>query len=166
MSACNLSHQGNISCKGIETNNSVVILKCITCASILTSENVSRTQLILKQQHERKCIACVLKLMNDACRCVTCVKVKHRVNFSNTQWSKPQHAQKCLSCVQHLMNNTGKAGRILIREHAMSNRLVNGKLHDVTGKKVRDRAACPSQQDKEVADRGVNSFFIEIQIEY
>jgi hypothetical protein len=97
--------------------------------------------------------------MNDACQCITCVKVKHRVNFSNRQWSKPQHAQKCLSCIQHLMNNTGKAGWISIREHAMSNRLVDGKLHDVTGKKVRDRAALPSQQDKEVADRGVNSFF-------
>ena len=67
VSACNLSHQGDISCKGVETNNSGVILKCITCASILTSDNVSRMQLILKRQHERKCIACVLKLMNDAC---------------------------------------------------------------------------------------------------
>jgi hypothetical protein len=62
------------------------------------------------------------------------------------------------------MNNTGKAGRILIREHAMSNRLVDGKLHYVTGKKVRDRAAHPSQQDKKVADRGVNSFFLKFKL--
>jgi hypothetical protein len=48
VSACDLTHQGDISCKGVETNNSSVILKCITCAGILTSDNVSRTQLILK----------------------------------------------------------------------------------------------------------------------
>jgi hypothetical protein len=94
---------------------------------------------------------------NDACLCVTCVKLKHRVDFSNRQWSKPQHARKCLSYIQHLMNNASKAGRILIREHAMRNRLVDGQLHDVTGKKVGDRAAHLSQQDKEEADRGMNS---------
>jgi hypothetical protein len=62
------------------------------------------------------------------------------------------------------MNNDGKAGRILIREHAMSNILVDGQLHDVTGKKVRDRAARLSQQDKEETDRGMNSFFLKFTL--
>jgi hypothetical protein len=104
--ACDSSHQGDIACKGGETclqctsvlacnsplqnNNSNVVLQCITCASVLTSDNVSRTKLILKRQHERKCIACVKQpRMIDACQCVTCATLKHRVNFSNRQWSKP-----------------------------------------------------------------------------
>jgi hypothetical protein len=62
------------------------------------------------------------------------------------------------------MNNAGKAGQILIREHAMSNRLVDGKLHNVTGKKVRDRAAHLSQQDKEEAERGINSFSLKFTL--
>jgi hypothetical protein len=41
VSACDLSHQGDVSCKGVKTNSSGVILKCITCASILTGDNVS-----------------------------------------------------------------------------------------------------------------------------
>ena len=141
VSACDLSHQGDISCKGVETNNSGVILKCITCASILTSDNVSRTQLILKQQHERKCIACVLKLMNDACQCVTCVKVKHRVNFSNRPSSKPQHAQKCSSCVQHLINNTGKDGQILIIVSLKTTRFMLGATIGFGGT-IKETSSC------------------------
>jgi hypothetical protein len=143
----------------LQSNNSNVVLQCITCASVLTSDNVSRTQLILKQQHERKCIACVKQpLMIDACQCVTCATLKHQVSFSNRQWSKPRNSRRCLSCVQHLMNDAGPAGNILIREHAMSNRMIDRQLHEVPGRKIRDRAACASAQDKEEAQQGMISF--------
>ncbi len=157
MSACDSPIQNNIS--------NHVVLQCSIYACILTNDNILRRQLIHKQQHERKCIACVyLHLMIDACQCVTCATMKHREDFSYQQWRKPNNAKKCLSCVQHLMSDGCPAGRILIREHAMSNRLVDGKLHYVPGKKVKDSAACPSAKDKKEAQQGLYSFDYRFQL--
>jgi hypothetical protein len=62
------------------------------------------------------------------------------------------------------MNDADPPGRILIREHAMSNRLVDGQLHEVPGKKVRDQAACASAQDKEEAQQGMITFDSQFQL--
>jgi hypothetical protein len=157
VSACDSPNQNNIS--------NHVVLQCSISACILTNDNNLRRQLIHKRQHERKCIACVnLHLTIDACQCVTCAIMKRREDFSYQQWSKPNNAKKCLSCVQHLMSDGCSAGWILIREHAMSNRLVDGKLHYVPGKKVKDRAARPSAKDKKEAQQGLDSFDYQFQL--
>jgi hypothetical protein len=46
----------------------------------------------------------------------------------------------------------------------MSNRLVDGKLHYVPGKKVKNRAACPSANDKKEAQQGLYSFDYQFQL--
>ena len=71
--------------------------------------------------------------------CSVCART---LPHSDSDFSRKQHhssLRKCISCISQI-DNSGKRGQVLLRNHRMSNGLVDGVLHEVPGKKTQDRA--------------------------
>jgi len=66
--------------------------------------------------------------------CSVCARTLPHSNFSRKQ----HHSllRKCKSCIRQL-DNSGTIGQVLLRNHRMSNGLVDRILHDVPGKKFK-----------------------------
>ena len=96
-----------------------------------TSQNVSLGAFNFveeKEDKKKECFICTIALPMHA--------------FSKRQWHKKGSisSRKCLSCIKKFLSDSGSLGPVLLRDHAMSNGLVDGLLHHVSGKIIRDRA--------------------------
>ena len=84
------------------------------------------------------------KTVTKMCFLCTISLEKHAFFKRQWQWhnnSKVSNSsRKCLSCTEKFLKKTGSIGHVLVRNHALSNGLVDGKLHLYKGKKIKDRA--------------------------
>ncbi len=80
--------------------------------------------------------------------------------FSKRQWHKKGSisSRKCLSCIKKFLSDSGSLGTVLLRDHAMSNGLVDGNLHHVSGKIIKDCAMQCDLIDREVANKLYHDF--------
>ena len=83
--------------------------------------------------------------------------------FSKRQWQKhnkkgSNSSRKCTSCITAFLSKSGSKGNILVRDHALSNGLVDGYLHHVPGKIINDRAMQCDVVDREVANKLYHDF--------
>jgi hypothetical protein len=69
--------------------------------------------------------------------CSVCARTLPHSNFSRKQHHSS--LRKCKSCIRQL-DNSGTRGQVLLRNHRMSNGLVDEILHNVPQKKTHDRA--------------------------
>jgi hypothetical protein len=77
---------------------------------------------------------------------------------------KSVRARKCLSCLEPIAINGGSTATILLREHLMSNQLVDGKLHCVPGKMRQDRASRAHPEDQIYAKQVLSNFMIKFHV--
>ena len=83
--------------------------------------------------------------------------------FSKRQWqwhSKKgsNSSRKSISSIKKLLSKSGSIGHVLVRDHALSNWLADGKLHRLEGKIIKDRAMRCQLVDKEVANNLYHDF--------
>ena len=89
--------------------------------------------------------------------------------FSKRQWQKhfkkgSKSSRKCNSCINVFLSKSGSKGNILVRDHALSNGLVDGSLHHVPGKIIKDRAMRCNVVDREVANKLYHDFLSRFQV--
>jgi hypothetical protein len=86
--------------------------------------------------------------------------------FSKRQWHKKGSisSRKCLSCIKKFLSDSRSLGPVLLRDHAMSNGLVDGILHHVSGKIIRDRAIQCDLIDREVANKLCHDFLSRFKV--
>ena len=80
--------------------------------------------------------------------CSVCARTLPHSDFSRKQHHSS--LRKCKSCIRQI-DNSGTRGQVLLRNHRMSNGLVNGMLHEVPGKKTQDRAIRCIKDDRTVS---------------
>ena len=87
--------------------------------------------------------------------CSVCARTLPHSDFSR----KEHHSllRKCKSCITQL-DNSGTKSQVLLRNHRMSNGLVDGILHDVPGKKTQDRAIRCIKDDRTVSQDILTQF--------
>ncbi len=87
--------------------------------------------------------------------CSVCARTLPHSDFSRKQ----HHSllRKCKSCITQL-DNSGTKSQVLLRNHRMSNGLVDGILHDVPGKKTQDRAIRCIKDDRTVSQDILTQF--------
>ncbi len=90
--------------------------------------------------------------------CFLCTNSLEKHAFSKRQWQRHNNSnvslfsRKCLSCIEEFLKKTGSIEHVLVRNHALSNGLVDGKLHLHEGKKIKDRSMQCQLIDREVAN--------------
>ena len=77
--------------------------------------------------------------------CFICTILLPMQAFSKRQWQwhnkkGSNSSRKCISCIKKFLSKSGSIGHVLVRDHALSNGLVDGKLHHVSGKIIKDPA--------------------------
>ncbi len=73
-------------------------------------------------------------------------------------------SRKCLSCIKKFLSDSGSLGPVLLRDHAMSNGLVDGILHHVSGKIIRDCAMQCNLIDREVANKLCHDYLSKFKV--
>ena len=101
---------------------------------------------------------------NSEQQCSVCSRFLSKCTFSKRQLTKIcVIARKCSFCLQEIARNGSKAV-ILLREHSMSNRLVDGKLHCVSGKMRLDRACRAHPEDRIEAKQVLCNFITKFHV--
>jgi hypothetical protein len=82
------------------------------------------------------------------------------------QWHKKGSisSRKCLSCIKKILSDSRSLGPVLLRDHAMRNGLVDGILHHVSGKIIRDRAMRCDLINREVANKLCHDFLSRFKV--
>ena len=102
--------------------------------------------------------------------CFLCTNTLEKHAFSKRQWQRHNNSnvsissRKCLSCIEKLLKKTGSIGHVLVRNHALSNGLVDGKLHLHEGKKIKDRSMRCQIIDREVANAMYCDFITKFKV--
>ena len=101
--------------------------------------------------------------------CFLCTISLPKQAFSKRQWQKhikkgSKSSMKCNSCINLFLSKSGSKGNILVRDHALSNGLVDGSLHHVPGKIIKDRAMRCKVVDREVANKLYHEFLSRFQV--
>jgi hypothetical protein len=80
--------------------------------------------------------------LNKKKECFICTIALPMHAFAKRQWHKKGSisSRKCLFCIKKFLSDSGSLGPVLLRDLAMSNGLVDGNMHDVLGKIIRNRA--------------------------
>jgi hypothetical protein len=89
--------------------------------------------------------------------------------FSKRQWQwhnkrGSNSSRKCISCIKKFLSKSGSIGHLLVRDHALSNGLVDGKLHHVSGKIIKDRAMQCQLIDRESANNLYHDFLSKFRL--
>ena len=101
---------------------------------------------------------------NSEQQCSVCSRFLSKCMFSKRQLAKISViARKCSFCLQEIVRNGSKAV-ILLREHSMSNQLVDGKLHCVPGKMRLDRACRAHPEDRIEAKQVLCNFITKFHV--
>ncbi len=95
--------------------------------------------------------------------CFICTIFLPMQAFSKRQWQwhnkkGSNSSRKCISCIKKFLSKSGSIGHVLVRDHALINGLVDGKLHHVSGKIFKDRAMQCQLIDREVANNLSHDF--------
>jgi hypothetical protein len=98
--------------------------------------------------------------------CFICTIALPMQAFSKRQWHKKGSisSRKCLSYIKKFLSDSGSLGPVLLRDHAMSNGLVDGNLHHVSGKLIRDHAMQCDLIDREVAKKLYHDFLSRFKV--
>jgi hypothetical protein len=101
---------------------------------------------------------------NSEQQCSVCSRFLSKCMFSKRQLTKISViARKCSFCLQEIARN-GSLAVILLREHSMSNRLVDGILHSVPGKMRLDRACHAHPEDRIEAKQVLCNFITKFHV--
>jgi hypothetical protein len=81
--------------------------------------------------------------------CFICTIVLPIQAFSKRQWQwhnkkGSNSSRKCISCIKKFLSKSGSIGHVLVRDHAPSNGLVDGKLHHYHKVNHSDPSVCCS----------------------
>jgi hypothetical protein len=87
--------------------------------------------------------------------CSVCARTLPHTDFSRKQHHSS--LRKCKSCIRQIVNS-GTRGQVLLRNHRMSNGLVDGMLHKVPEKKTQDRAIRCIKDDRTVSQDILSQF--------
>ena len=107
---------------------------------------------------------------NDAKKmCFICTISLPMWAFSKRQWQQhnkkgSNSSRKCNACINVFLSKSGSTGNVLVRDHALSNGLVDGNLHHLPGKKIKDRAIRCEFIDREVANKLYHDFLSRFKV--
>ncbi len=112
-------------------------------------------ELVNKKDVKKMCFICTISLPMQA--------------FSKRQWQwhnkkGSNSSRKCISCIKKFLSKSGSIGHVLVRDHALSNGLVDGKLHHVSGKIIKDPAMWCQLIDRKVANNLYLDFLSKFRV--
>ena len=88
-------------------------------------------ELVVEKDVKKMCFLCTISLPMWAFP-------KRQRQWYNKKGSNS--SRKCIPCIKKFLSKSGSIGHVVVRDHALSNELVDGKLHHLEGKKIKDRA--------------------------
>ena len=107
---------------------------------------------------------------NDAKKiCFICTISLPMWAFSKRQWQQhnkkgSNSSRKCNACINVFLSKSGSTGNVLVRDHALSNGLVDGNPHHLPGKIMKDHAMQCDFIDREVANKLYHDFLSRFRV--